>query len=133
MNKKKWRSKKWQVILVPEKKYNPYENVSDSKLRPVMMWNNSRSLNGWNICFYCSSKPPIKSHKGFCFETKMKKQKTNTWIYMNKIIWVHHKDIGRKIGLVTDSKIKENIIMFISEFFSNDIKIKMEAKKASKI
>ena len=60
MNKKKWRSKKWQVILVPEKQYNPYENVSDSKLRPVMMWNNSRSLNGWNICFYCSSKSPIK-------------------------------------------------------------------------
>ena len=96
------------------------------------MWNNSRSVIGWNICFYCSSTRPIKSRKGSCFETQMKQQKPNTWIYMNKIIWVQHKDSGRKIGLVTDSKIQENIIMFISEFVSNDIKVKMEAKKQVK-
>lgn len=58
---KKFKSRKWLIVPISEKKYNNYKNVNESKKRPVLVWSNSTQLKGKIICFYYTIKLNIRN------------------------------------------------------------------------
>ena len=117
MKKNKWKSKRWHIVWISEIKYNPYKNVDINKKRPVLIWNNSLSLDGKVIAFYCTTKFD-KNNKFLylVYENSNKK----TYVDMRKIFFVNINDINwkTKLGLVKDTNVKNKIKDFITRYFS---------------
>lgn len=113
----KYKNRKWTVVSISEKKYNPYEGVQESKERPVLVWNNSNKLFGKILCFYCTSKE--SSHtRNFLYEINDKNNK-KTYVDLSKVIFVENRDINwnKRWFNVKDKSIKVEITERINEMF----------------
>ncbi|MGL4948021.1 MAG: hypothetical protein ACRC42_01400 [Mycoplasma sp.] len=119
MNKKKWKSRKWQIVSISEHKYNPYKDVSLTKERPVLIWNNAMSLNGKVICFYCTSKFNANNNHLIKINSNYINSNKDTYIDMTKIFFVKAIDINWKSnwGTLTDHETKMKVNDFIKKYF----------------
>lgn len=115
--KNKWR--RWYIVLINEHKYNPYKDVSITKKRPVVIWNNSYKLKGKVIAFHCTSKYK-KYNEDFLVKisdgTNLQKE---TWVNLRHLYFIDNKDIiwNKNLGVVKDKDAKEQIKNFINVFF----------------
>lgn len=118
MNKtKKFKSRKWLIVSISEKKYNPYKEVSEQKKRPVLIWSNSKYLKGKVICFYCTTKFNEKNkHNLFLIREKDGKK---SYVDISKIFFVNNNDINWKERwfLIKDEKLRKQIIEKINTYF----------------
>ncbi|MGL4647583.1 MAG: type II toxin-antitoxin system PemK/MazF family toxin [Mycoplasmoidaceae bacterium] len=117
MNQKPFKNKRWKIFWISEEKYNYYKDVDKNKKRPVMIWSNARKLKGWNICLFLSTKKPPINKCHFAIKTKISNNNQDTWIYLDKILFVYYKDLGQRGGHINDSQAKESIRKLIEDFW----------------
>lgn len=117
--KNKWKSKRWKIVFILEEKYIKYKDADIKKLRPVLIWNNSLSLNKKSICFYCTSKYNEKNKFLYkvlssTIDPKTKRLSKDTYVDLSRIFFIKNKDIQWKKVLGT---LKEEIKLFLNKYF----------------
>ncbi|MGL4947902.1 MAG: hypothetical protein ACRC42_00760 [Mycoplasma sp.] len=107
-NNKKY--KKWDIVWIPESKYNSYKNVSTNKMRPVLIWARTLLFRRY-ICFHCTTNKSNYISEYMLNIGKLSKKENNTFINLTKIYMVNKKDINRPYNVlsIANKKIKKNI------------------------
>lgn len=111
-----------QIRWVYEWQYNPYENVSNKKKRPILIWcNKSKYLSHKMFCFYCSTKID-KYNKKCCIKISKKLNnsfKYDTYIWIHKPILVNNSDVIKKSWLkINNSQTRKTIKHKVKKIFS---------------
>ena len=114
-----------QIRWVYEWQYNPYQNVSNKKKRPVLIWcNKSKYLSHRIFCFYCSTKFD-KYNQRCC--VKISKDlnssfKKDTYVWIHKPLLVNNVDVIKKSWQRIENKeTKEKIEQKVKTIFSSFI------------
>ena len=114
-----------QIRWVYEWQYNPYQNVSNKKKRPVLIWcNKSKYLSHRIFCFYCSTKFD-KYNQRCC--VKISKDlnssfKKDTYVWIHKPLLVNNVDVIKKSWQRIENKeTKEKIEQKVKKIFSSFI------------
>ncbi|MGL4951590.1 MAG: hypothetical protein ACRC4L_01245 [Mycoplasma sp.] len=117
MNKKHWKSLKWEFFFIEEFKYNHYEGVDSKKLRPVLVFCNSHNLNNKALCFYCTKKK--LKNTTHCFNLGYAiNNKTETWIDTRRQFLVNISDLKIRSTTLKNKEAKEFILNAFKDIYS---------------